>query len=245
MTIRNVNTGKVLTLWLLAASGITLQYGFSGCAEDDSTPTPEITETPTSTPAGSSLAHFPAGDKEEYSKSESVIAHERLDDFVNEETQFDERSEAPTAVSANNDLVSVLDPTRELGIAFMLTTDNAMLITWTRNSNTNQQFSFTSTGDGYYQLKAGNSGRCLQPAAGKVGRAVPVVQATCSSTTTAQRWKLVADGTANRIQNKLTSGSTSYCMEILHGLKADGAPIGLDNCTGGDVLQQFYVTAAQ
>ena len=67
-------------------------------------------------------------------------------------------------------------------------TSGGQIIQWDANGGTNQQWTFTSNGRGYYTIKNVDSGLCLEPASTTDGALME--QITCSSTTS-QLWRFV------------------------------------------------------
>ncbi|MFC9327053.1 RICIN domain-containing protein [Kitasatospora sp. NPDC057015] len=75
------------------------------------------------------------------------------------------------------------------------TNDGAVLIGYQRTGYANQRWLFDDAGDGFVRIKSAVSGKCLQTG----GRLVPgqyVMQQTCNTAATSQRWKLTAAGSS-------------------------------------------------
>jgi uncharacterized repeat protein (TIGR01451 family) len=87
-------------------------------------------------------------------------------------------------------------------------TDNTALIHYTCNGQGNEQFALhpVSGSARTYNLMAGNSGKCVQPASGSTASGALLVQVTCSSAT-AQIWTLSGIGDKT-MADTITSGTT-------------------------------------
>jgi hypothetical protein len=72
------------------------------------------------------------------------------------------------------------------------TADNAQVIQWTCGSGTNQQWKFQDAGDGYSQIVARHSGKCLDIAGSSMANSARVKQFTCNATATNQQWQSLA-----------------------------------------------------
>ncbi|HEY8934071.1 MAG TPA: RICIN domain-containing protein, partial [Cyclobacteriaceae bacterium] len=78
---------------------------------------------------------------------------------------------------------------KALDVTGKSTADGANVIQYTWNSaSTNQQWSFVSVGNGYYQIKARHSGKCMGVAGSSTADDVNIQQFTCNTSTTSQHF---------------------------------------------------------
>jgi hypothetical protein len=103
------------------------------------------------------------------------------------------------------------------------TADNANIVQWAANGQTNQRWRFTDVGGGYFSVVSVNSGKCLDVYGGAsaTGDGVRVVQWTCNSGTN-QQWRVQDLGTGFV---QLVARHSNKCLDVQNAATTDGAQI--------------------
>jgi beta-xylosidase len=101
------------------------------------------------------------------------------------------------------------------------TDDGAPLIQWYDNGQTNQQWAFQSTSDGYYIITCVHSGKALDVQGSSLADGAPIVQATADGRAS-QQWQLVPQGGGVFVVVNRNSGKV---IDVSGGRTDDGAPL--------------------
>lgn len=106
------------------------------------------------------------------------------------------------------------------------TTAGAPLIQWSADGGLNQQFDFVSTGDGYYRIRARQSGLVLQVSGSATGADITQQPDTNAS---AEQWRVIDQGGG---VVSLVNRSSGLAMDVWEASTADGARISQWTYTG-------------
>lgn len=109
------------------------------------------------------------------------------------------------------------------------TADNANVVQWAANGQTNQRWQFRDLGGGTYNIVSANSGKCLDVASGTTSDGARVVQWTCNGGTN-QQWQLQDLGTGYL---HLIARHSNKCLDVLNAATTDGAQIVQWTCNAG------------
>src|SRR5690606_7157684 len=107
------------------------------------------------------------------------------------------------------------------------TYSGATLAQWTCHGGSNQAFTATATGSGYFTLKARHSGKCLT--VDNTNNNARAVQKNCDGSSI-QQWKLTADGSHFRVSNKASSKN----LDIRGQSRDNRAAVQQYSANGGD-----------
>jgi alpha-galactosidase len=109
--------------------------------------------------------------------------------------------------------------------------DNANVVQWTANGQTNQRWQFRDLGGGYYNIVSANSGKCMDVFGGPTatGDGVRVEQWTCNGGTN-QQWRIQDLGTG---QVQLIARHSNKCLDVLNAAMTDGAQVVQWACNSG------------
>ncbi|MCF0087589.1 MULTISPECIES: non-reducing end alpha-L-arabinofuranosidase family hydrolase [Streptomyces] len=110
---------------------------------------------------------------------------------------------------------------KALDVYNMATGDGARLTQWTRNDQSQQQWQFVDSGDGYYRLKSRLSGKVLDVYNWSTANGGSIVQWTDLNGTN-QQWRLVDSGDG---YVRLVSRHSGKALEVQGGSTADNADI--------------------
>ena len=89
------------------------------------------------------------------------------------------------------------------------TADGANVFIWAYGGGNNQQWQIADLGNGYYQIKARHSGKCLDLSAGDTSDGANFQQWTCSSSNTNQHFTFTS---ASSAEGSLTESSAEYTL---------------------------------
>lgn len=109
------------------------------------------------------------------------------------------------------------------------TTDDANVVQWAANGQTNQQWQFRDAGGGFYQVVSVNSGKCLDVYGAATADGARVVQWTCNSGTN-QQWRVQDLGTG---YVQLVARHSNKCLDVLNSATTDGAQVTQWTCGTG------------
>ncbi|KUN24694.1 alpha-L-arabinofuranosidase [Streptomyces antibioticus] len=110
---------------------------------------------------------------------------------------------------------------KALDVYNMATNDGARITQWTRNDQSQQQWQFVSSGDGYYRIKSRLSGKVLDLYNWSTANGGSIVQWTDLNATN-QQWRL-ADSSDGYV--RLISRHTNKALEVQGASTADSANI--------------------
>jgi hypothetical protein len=99
--------------------------------------------------------------------------------------------------------------------------DGANVVLWSEANAAEQRWSFVHQDNGYYQILASHSGKCLQVAGGTTANGAKVDQQACRSSAN-QQWRIdpLNDGMV-----RLVARSDGNVVNVANCRMADGAPI--------------------
>ncbi|MFG3496298.1 non-reducing end alpha-L-arabinofuranosidase family hydrolase [Streptomyces sp. NPDC047928] len=127
-----------------------------------------------------------------------------------------------------------------LDVYNLATGDGARITQWTRNDQSQQQWQFVASGDGYYRVKSRHSGKVLDVHNFSTANGGPVVQWTDLNGTN-QQWRL-ADSADGHV--RLIARHSGKALEIQGASTADGANVVQYDDWGGANQQWQLVKAA-
>ncbi|MFC6079844.1 RICIN domain-containing protein [Sphaerisporangium aureirubrum] len=118
------------------------------------------------------------------------------------------------------------------------TADNGVIIQWTCNGGTNQQWNIRDAGGGYVQIVARHSGKCLDVTSAGTADGAGVIQYTCG-TGTNQQWRVqtTSDGYVT-----FAARHSGKCLDLPGSGTADNIQFKQYPCTNA-TNQQFRRTA--
>ncbi|MEU5820142.1 non-reducing end alpha-L-arabinofuranosidase family hydrolase [Streptomyces sp. NPDC047803] len=122
---------------------------------------------------------------------------------------------------------------KALDVYNMATTDGARITQWSRNDQSQQQWQFVDSGDGYYRMKSRLSGKVLDVYNWSTANGASIVQWTDLNATN-QQWRLVdsSDGYV-----RLISRHSGKALEVQGASTADGGNIVQYDDWGGSNQQ--------
>ncbi|WP_158558041.1 RICIN domain-containing protein [Spongiactinospora gelatinilytica] len=150
-------------------------------------------------------------------------------------------SAAPPALAApfTNVVLVTHHSGKCLDVADASTADDAQVQQWTCvTGRLNQQWTFTSVGDGYYTVHPQHSGKCLDVATASTADGERIHQWTCFSDRTNQQWRLVQRPNGYFTVVARHSGK---CLDVA-GTIANGLPIQQWTCDTSRVNQEWRLT---
>ena len=109
---------------------------------------------------------------------------------------------------------------KALDVYNLATNDGARITQWSRNNGNQQQWQFTSTGDGYYEIRSRLSGKNLDVSARSTADGAAIVQWTDNNGANQQWRATITDGYAT-----LISRNSGKALEVQGASTADGANI--------------------
>ncbi|KQY44493.1 endo-1,4-beta-xylanase [Cellulomonas sp. Root137] len=109
---------------------------------------------------------------------------------------------------------------KALDVYNLSTADGARITQWTRNDGNQQQWQFTSTGDGYYEIRSRLSGKNLDVSGRSTADGGAIVQWTDNNGTNQQWRATISNGYAT-----LISRNSGKALEVQGASTADGAAI--------------------
>jgi alpha-galactosidase len=109
------------------------------------------------------------------------------------------------------------------------TADDANIVQWTANGQTNQQWEIRDAGGGYSTVVSANSGKCLDVYGAATTDDARVVQWTCNSGTN-QQWRIQDLGTG---YVQLIARHSGKCLAVLGAATTDGAQATQLTCGTG------------
>jgi alpha-galactosidase len=109
--------------------------------------------------------------------------------------------------------------------------DNANVVQWAANGQSNQRWLLRDVGGGYVNIVSVNSGKCLDVYGGATATAdgVRIVQWTCG-TGTNQQWRVQDLGTG---YVQFIARHSNKCLDVLNASTADGAQLVQWACGSG------------
>ncbi|MFD8566733.1 non-reducing end alpha-L-arabinofuranosidase family hydrolase [Streptomyces sp. NPDC059639] len=128
---------------------------------------------------------------------------------------------------------------KALDVYNMATNDGARITQWTRNDQSQQQWQFVDSGDGYYRVKSRLSAKVLDVYNWSTANGGSIVQWSDLNATN-QQWRL-ADSSDGYV--RLISRSSGKALEVQGGATADGANIVQYDDWGGANQQWKLVKA--
>ncbi|MFE6973860.1 non-reducing end alpha-L-arabinofuranosidase family hydrolase [Streptomyces sp. NPDC057682] len=128
---------------------------------------------------------------------------------------------------------------KALDVYNLATNDGARITQWTRNDQSQQQWQFVDSGDGYYRIKSRHSGKVLDVHNWSTANGGPIVQWTDLDATN-QQWRL-ADGSDGYV--RLISRHSGKALEVQGASTADNANIVQYDDWGG-ANQQWQLVEA-
>jgi hypothetical protein len=108
-------------------------------------------------------------------------------------------------------------------------TDDADIVQWAANGQTNQQWQFRDAGGGYVTIVSVNSGKCLDVHNAATTDGARVTQWTCG-TGTNQQWQL-RDAGGGYVQ--LVARHSGKCLDVQNSATTDGAQVTQWTCGTG------------
>ncbi|HEV2779415.1 MAG TPA: RICIN domain-containing protein [Actinophytocola sp.] len=109
------------------------------------------------------------------------------------------------------------------------TTDDANIVQWTANGQTNQQWQLRDAGGGFVNVVSVNSGKCLDVAGSATTDGARIVQWTCH-TGANQQWRIQDLGTGYL---QLIARHSGKCLDVLNAAATDGAQVVQWTCGTG------------
>ena len=109
---------------------------------------------------------------------------------------------------------------KALDVYNLSTADGARITQWTRNDGNQQQWQFTSTGDGYYEIRSRLSGKNLDVSGRSTADGGAIVQWTDNNGANQQWQATISNGYAT-----LISRNSGKALEVQGASTADGANI--------------------
>jgi hypothetical protein len=113
------------------------------------------------------------------------------------------------------------------------TADDADIVQWAANGQTNQQWQFRDAGGGFFNVVSVNSGKCLDVFGAATADGARVVQWACHSGTN-QQWRIQDLGTG---YVQLVARHSNKCLDVLNAATADGARVTQWTCATGTSQQ--------
>ncbi|MEU4247946.1 RICIN domain-containing protein [Amycolatopsis sp. NPDC026612] len=153
-------------------------------------------------------------------------------------TQFDSSTQptSPVQTGVNYKLVAQ-HSSKLMGITGASTAAGALIEQESANGGLSQQFDFVDSGDGYYRVRARNSGLVLQAANANTGADI---SQQADTNATAQQWRVVDQGSgAVSLVNRLSG----LALDVWGVSTADGARISQWTFTGNP-NQRFQLQRA-
>jgi hypothetical protein len=108
------------------------------------------------------------------------------------------------------------------------------------NGGANQHFQALDLGNGYHQLIARHSNRCLTVPSSSTADSVQIQQRTCVTGNTSQQWQIADLGGG---YFRVTARHSGKCLDVAGYSTADGARIVQYACNGGQNQQWRRVGA--
>jgi hypothetical protein len=144
-------------------------------------------------------------------------------------------SAAPASAATLNTKLQVHHSGRCLDVAEANMEDGAFVQQWGCYTTPNQNWTFTSLGDGYYTVKAEHSNKCLDVAAASNADGGKVHQWHCYPTPN-QQWRLV------QLPNgyyHLVARNSGKCLEVAEGNIYNGAGVVQRTCAPDRPYQEW------
>jgi beta-glucanase (GH16 family) len=117
------------------------------------------------------------------------------------------------------------------------TADGAVVIQWSSNGGTNQQWQFISVGSGYYKIKNVKSGKIMDIEGASTVNGAKNIQWTDNGGTN-QQWSLVSAGSG---YYKIKNRKSGKILDITGASTADGA-VDIQWSDNGGTNQQWFFT---
>ncbi|KAF4407732.1 MULTISPECIES: RICIN domain-containing protein [Streptomyces] len=144
-------------------------------------------------------------------------------------------SAAPASAGPFNTKLQTHHSGKCLDVANASTADGAFVQQWRCYSTANQNWNFTSVGDGYYTVSADHSDKCLDVAEASVADGGTVHQWRCY-TTPNQEWRLVQRPNG---YFTLVARHSGKCLEVTAGNIYDGAGVVQQTCAADRPYQEW------
>lgn len=113
--------------------------------------------------------------------------------------------------------------------------ENAMMVLYQRDEGLSQQWRVTTNGGGY-SLVNQRSQKCLAVLGGSTTAGAQIVQNTCNSSVTGQRWTFTDLGSG---KFQLRSALSSLCVQSQNGATTEFTPLVQATCNTGQPTQRW------
>jgi hypothetical protein len=144
-------------------------------------------------------------------------------------------SAAPASAAPLNTKLETHHSGKCLDVANASTANGAFVQQWGCYTTPNQNWTFTSTGNGYYKVSADHSGKCLDVANASIADGGTVNQWECYNTPN-QEWKLVQRPNG---YFTLVARHSGKCLEVAGGNIYDGAGVVQQTCAADRPYQEW------
>jgi hypothetical protein len=143
-----------------------------------------------------------------------------------------------TASGSGFDRLNVRHSGKCVDVRDASTANNGVIIQYTCNNGTNQQWSIRDLGGGYAHVVARNSGRCLDVTSGSTADGAGVIQYACGAGAN-QQWRVQATSDGHIT---LTARHSGKCLDLPSGNTAENIQFKQYPCNNAS-NQQFRRTA--
>ncbi|MEN6320661.1 MAG: RICIN domain-containing protein [Syntrophaceae bacterium] len=116
-----------------------------------------------------------------------------------------------------------------LDVSGVSTANGANIIQYDCHGGSNQQWTLTNKGDGYYLAVAKHSGKCLDVSGVSTANGTNIIQYDCHGGSN-QQWKLIPKGQGYYM---LTAKHSGKCLDVAGASMANGVNIIQYDCHGG------------